>query len=193
MLATMNGLADLFLRAKHWQLFLLLFIFPTLVELTATGYMPTTWQSWRDLGPGGFVYLGLMSIYMFCFLGWLWAMGTFLNLLQEPNVRLRLTLFRVALLYPPVYGTVFFIADLPVRAVLPLHLFAIFCLLYCFYFVAKTLATVNKDRQVSFRDYGKYLFLLYFFPIGLWSIQPRINQLRAQNGNAQLVDGRSTR
>src|SRR6476646_6422976 len=59
MLATMNGLADLFLRAKHWRLFLLLFVFPTLVELAATGYMPITLRSWRDLGPGGFIYLGL--------------------------------------------------------------------------------------------------------------------------------------
>ena len=191
MLATMNGLADLFLRAKHWQLFLLLFVFPILVELAATGYMPTTLRSWRDLGPGGLVCLGLMWIAMLCLIAWLWAMGSFLNSLQKPGLTLKLPLFRVALLYPPVYGVVFFLADLPAKAVFPLHLFALFCVLYCFYFVAKSLATVNTGRQVSFRDYGKYLLLLYFFPIGVWRIQPRINQLRGQDRNAPVVDGRS--
>ena len=185
------GLANLFLRAKHWQLFLLLFVFPTLVQLTAIGYRTTTLRSWKDLGPGGFIYLGLMWIAMLCLIAWLWAMGSFLNHLQNPGVRLKRPFFLVALLYPPVYGTVFFFADLPSKVILPLHLFAIFCLIYCFYFVAKSLATVRKGRQVSFSDYGKYLLLLYFFPIGVWSIQPRINQLRGQNRNAQAVDGQS--
>jgi|SRR5215467_8723526 len=191
-LATMNRLADFFLRARHWQLFLLLFVFPTLVEVTAIGYMPTTLRSWRDLGPGGFIYLGLMLFDMLCLIAWLWAMGSFLNPLQKPGVRLKLPFFCFALLYPPVYGIAFFLADLPSKAVLPLHLFAIFCLLYCFYFVAKSLATVNKGRQVSFSDYRKYLFLLYFFPIGVWSIQPRINQISGQNRNAKVVDGRTS-
>jgi hypothetical protein len=189
MLATMNGLADFFLRAKHWQLFLLLFVLPILVEIAAIGYLPTTMRSWRDLGPGGLIFLGLMWIDMLCLIAWLWAMGSFLNSLQKPGLTLKLPLFRVALLYPPVYGVVFFLADLPAWAVLPLHLFALFCLFYCFYFVAKSLATVNKERQVSFSDYGKYLFLLYFFPIGVWLIQPRINQLRGQSRNATVVGG----
>jgi len=163
----MNGLADLFLRAKHWQLFLLLFVFPTVVEFAAIGYVPSRLRSWRDLGAGGLIYLGLMLIYLLCFIAWLWAMGSFLNALQKPAARLKQPLFRVALVYPPIYGIVFFLANLPSKAVLPLHLFAILCLLYCFYFVAKSLATVNKGKQVSSSDYRKYLFLLYFFPIGV--------------------------
>jgi hypothetical protein len=183
----MKAVANLFLRAKHWQLFLLLFVVPLVVEITAMGYMPRTIRSWRDLGTSGFFFMGLVAISMFCFLGWLWAMGSFLNPLEEPSVRLRLMYFRAALLYQPVYGFVFFAVFLnpgpPVQVVLPLHLFAIFCLLYCFYFVARSLVTVNKGKQVSFSDYAKTLFLLYFYPIGVWIIQPRINQLYIESGN----------
>jgi hypothetical protein len=70
-----------------------------------------------------------------------------------------------------------------VETVLPLHLFAIFCMFYIFYFVAKSLVMVNKGRQVAFGDYAKSLILLFLFPIGVWRIQPRINQLYAQSRN----------
>jgi hypothetical protein len=94
---------------------------------------------------------------------------------------MNLSFFRVALVFVPVYLAVFFpvvlIAEPPSQIIAPLHLFATFCIFYAFYFVARSLVTVNKGRQVSFGDYAKPLILLLLFPIGVWSIQPRINQL----------------
>ena len=183
----MRPLANLFLRAKHWQLFFLLVVVPFVLEVSATEYIPTPIRSWRDVGPGRLIYFGLMYIDMLCFVGWLWAMGSFLNSIQKQGVKLKLSFFRLALIYPPVYVVVFLAAfntpELPIQVVLPLHVLAIFCLLYCFYFVARSLATVNKGKEVAFTDYAKPLILLYFFPIGIWSIQPRINQLYAENRN----------
>jgi hypothetical protein len=184
----MKDLADLFLRAKDWQLFLLLFVIPVVLEVSATGYIPASIRSWRELRPGGFVHIGLMFAGILCLVAWLWALGSFLNPLQKPGVRLKLPFFRAALIYPPVYTivffAVFFTSGPPFQVVLPLHLSAIFCLLYSFYFVARSLVTVNKGKQVSFSDYARVLVLLYFYPIGIWSIQPRINQLYAQNRNS---------
>jgi hypothetical protein len=183
----MRAFTNLFLRAKHWQLFLLLFAVPTVLEFIATEYIPTPIRSWREVGPGGLVYFCLMLLDMLCFIAWLWAMGSFLNSLQKQGVKLKLSFFRLALIYPPVYVVVFLAAfntpELPIQVVLPLHVVAISCLLYCFYFVARSLVIVNKGREVSFRDYAKNLILLYFFPIGIWMIQPRINQLFAENKN----------
>ena len=63
------------------------------------------------------------------------------------------------------------------QVVFPLHLFATFCFFYVFYFVAKSLVTVNKRKEVFIGDYAKSWILLCLFPIGVWFIQPRINQL----------------
>jgi hypothetical protein len=184
----MRAVANFFLRARHWQIFLLIFVLPTIVEIAAMDYIPTTIRSWRDLGQGGFVYLSLMLLDTLCLLAWLWAMGSFLNSVQNPAFRLKPWFFRVALIYAPIYMLISFPIFLtpglgPVETVLPLHLFAIFCMFYIFYFVAKSLVIVNKGRQVAFGDYAKSLILLFLFPIGVWRIQPRINQLYAQSRN----------
>lgn len=180
----MVALADFLLRAKHWHLFVLFFIVPTILEITV---IPATFRSWRELGPGAFVYLGLMFLDTLCLLAWLWAIGRFLNSLQKPIVRLKLNFFRIALIYVPVYllisFPVMFSSEPPVQIILALHLFALFCLFYIFYFVARSLVTVNKGKQVAFNEYAKSLVLLVFYPIGVWRIQPRINQLYAQKTN----------
>ena len=64
-------------------------------------------------------------------------------------------------------------------AVLPLHFFALYCLFYLWQFVAKNLAIAEKGKEVEFPQYMWLFLLLWFFPIGIWFLQPRINQLYA--------------
>ena len=182
----MRAVVNFFLRAKHWQIFLLIFVVPTIVEIAAMDYVPTTIGSWRDLGTGGFVYLGLLLLDALVLLAWLWALGSFLNSVQNPAIRLKPLFFRVAMVCGPAYLLIFFPAFftpglVPIEIIVPLHLFATFCMFYPFYFVAKGLAMVNKSRKVAFSDYAKPLLLLFLFPIGVWQIQPRINQHYAQS------------
>src|SRR5215469_18900417 len=101
----MTALFSFFLRAKHWQLFLLLFLVPTILEIATAAYLPETLRSLNDLG--GLVYLGLWFIATACIFVWLWAMGSFLNSIQKLGVRMNLFL-RVALVFVPVYLAVFF-------------------------------------------------------------------------------------
>jgi hypothetical protein len=54
------------------------------------------------------------------------------------------------------------------------------CLIYVLYFVAKSLVLTNKRRHVTLGDYAWSLFLLWVSPLGVWMIQPRINQLYAE-------------
>jgi len=58
-----------------------------------------------------------------------------------------------------------------------LHFFAIFCLLYCLYFAAKTIKTVELQRQTTLSDFIGEFLLIWFFPIGVWIIQPKVNEL----------------
>ncbi len=59
-----------------------------------------------------------------------------------------------------------------------LHLFSMYCMLYSIYFLAKSLISVetqNKNIQTS--EYIGYIFGFWFFPIGIWFIQPKIRQI----------------
>jgi hypothetical protein len=50
LLRDMKAVFNFFLKAKHWQVFLLLFAVPTIAEIVASGYIPTTIRSGKDLG-----------------------------------------------------------------------------------------------------------------------------------------------
>jgi uncharacterized RDD family membrane protein YckC len=181
----MGAVVKFFVRAKHWHIFLLLFGIGYVGGSAALLLPLTTARS-----PEKFLKISLpfgcvMVLFMFCVAAWLWSMGSFLNSIGQPTLRLRIGFFRFALLYPTVYIFMFFAffgtTNLALLALIfPLHFFAMYCLFYDLYFVAKSLALVETGKLVSFYDYGGAFFLLWFFPIGVWFIQPRINRLHAQ-------------
>jgi hypothetical protein len=61
--------------------------------------------------------------------------------------------------------------------IFPLHLFSMFCIFYCLYFNAKSLKSVELQKPVTFNDFAGEFFLIWFFPVGIWFLQPRINKL----------------
>jgi len=62
-----------------------------------------------------------------------------------------------------------------------------FCLFYDLYFVPKSLVTVESGKQATFYDYAGPFFLKWFFPIGIWFIQPRINRLYARQASTTPI------
>lgn len=64
-----------------------------------------------------------------------------------------------------------------VGVIVPLHLFSMFCIFYCLYFVSKTIKTVELQREVSFSDFAGEFFMIWLFPIGVWIVQPKINRM----------------
>jgi hypothetical protein len=109
----------------------------------------------------------------------------------QPELRMKSGFFRVALIYPPFYF-VFFVATFQnfspgfLGLILPLHLFATVCMFYLFYFVAKSLVMAETSKPAAFYDYAGPFFLLWFFPIGIWILQPRVNRLYSDRKNAEL-------
>ncbi len=51
---------------------------------------------------------------------------------------------------------------------------------YDLYFVSKNLVLAETSKSASFYDYAGPFFLIWFFPVGVWFIQPRINRLYGQ-------------
>ena len=72
-------------------------------------------------------------------------------------------------------------------ATVPLSLLAVFCMFYNLYFVAKNLVTAETGRSASFSNYAGPFFLLWFFLIGVWFIQPRINRLYTEQPSVQAT------
>jgi hypothetical protein len=184
----MHVIASLFLRAKHWQMFLLLFGLMFISQVAVL--MNPTLLADRSPGNVGRVALlpGLpMALGMICFLIWLWSMGSFLSSVVSPSLKLRTRFFCFALIYPVVYIPLFIsimFSHNPKPAmfalIVPLHLFAMFCMFYDLYFVSKTLALAETGKPASFYDYAGPFFLIWLFPIGIWIIQPRINRIYAR-------------
>lgn len=60
---------------------------------------------------------------------------------------------------------------------LPLNLFTILCKFYSIYYVAKTYKSAELEKDAKFEDYAAEFFLVLFWFIGVWVIQPKLNQM----------------
>jgi hypothetical protein len=193
--ANMNAIASLFLRAKHWQIFLLFGIF----YVGGGAIMIFTVMATQS--PDDFVKIALplgfvMVLNVLCFLGWLWSMGTFLSSILPPMLRMKMGFFRFALIYSALYLPVLIVVyqslllnPEPLAIIFPLHVFATFCVFYLLYFVSKNLLLAETGKPVSFHQYAGPFFLIWFFPVGVWITQPRINRLYAERRNAEPHTG----
>jgi magnesium-transporting ATPase (P-type) len=190
-----------FLKAKHWQLFILTFGIPMILQIvmmvsvfsnfvTQKNPDPTTMFNYMKFFP--FIFILFVAI----FLGWFWSVAIGLQKKVPENVSMKVRKFKVFFFIPIVYMSVFFsffffsmntlfpnpepnfgfVGGL-FAIIIPLHLFAMFCILYSLYFVAKTIKTVELQRAVTFSDFAGEFFLIWFYPIGIWIIQPKINKM----------------
>ncbi len=55
-------------------------------------------------------------------------------------------------------------------------------ILYCAFFVAKALKSVEQDRSATLKEYAWDILLFLFFPVGVWYLQPRINKIFSDQG-----------
>ncbi len=144
----MDLVTSFFLRAKHWQIFLLVFGVYALGQIWALNSIVAP-RPTENVGGFGIIFWVLMALFGFCFLTWFWAMGSFLSSIVRPELKLKLRFFRFALLYSIFYAFFFFkfvLSTQPVQvfAIIPLHLFAMFCLLYILYFDSKSLVLAES-------------------------------------------------
>lgn len=195
-------MTEKFLKAKHWQLFLLTFGIPMGFQFIMMGSMISNIGTSTNSDPTiMFNYMKLfpiiMLVFMGIFFGWFWSVAIGLQSKVPENVKMKIKKFKVFFFIPMIYIlliTLFMLISMnglmtngtePGGAIIgflfaiivPLHLFSMFCIFYSLYFVAKTFKTVELQREVSFSDFVGEFFLIWFFPIGIWFIQPKINKM----------------
>jgi hypothetical protein len=213
---------NLFLKAKHWQLFLLTFGIPILFQIILMSFIFSDLAHHQD-PLRIFNYFKffpfMMLLYIGTLFGWQWSVVNGLQKMIPAEVRAKQTMFRIFFFFPIIYllclltfiftifshllGSDFFSAGphdinngpipslfiIGFAVIMPLHLFAMFCIFYCIYFVAKTYKTVELQKKVSFGDFILEFFLVWFYPIGVWILQPKINQMIAQYEEQQNING----
>jgi hypothetical protein len=146
----LKGITSFFLRAKHWQVFVLMWGTYFVGTMALVGSVPE--------GPVenplkvGLLSEAVMLPFILCSMGWLWSMGLFLFSIAEPSLKLNIHYFRFAIIFPTLYlltGLPFFLSRNPIveNIIVPLHLLALFCFLYALYFVS------NENTNGLLRQY----------------------------------------
>jgi hypothetical protein len=161
------------LTLPTWQVFLLLIIpsfFPS--ETTAGIILTVVWA--------GFV--------AYC----IYFLGESLYQALPVGHDLKIKRFYFNLLFPVVYMIIVFILfdggyelnqdnykeyGWILAIIIPLHLFAMYCLFYTIWFIAKCIATIENKKVVGFDNYAGNFFLLWMFPIGIWFVHPKVRKI----------------
>lgn len=187
----MGSISGVLLRAKHWQLFVVMLVF---VCAAVSAVLLAIASTSPGRFPSMIPFFAVMELSTVLFGLWLWSLGTFLNSLAPLQLRMRTKFFSFSVIYLPLYlpafGIFFEVQQLTRNVsliliswaiIFPLHFFAMFCQVYSCYFVSKSLAMRENLRSASFADYAGYFFGLWILPVGVWIIQPRINRLYQAN------------
>ena len=109
---------------------------------------------------------------------WLWSIGIKLQTDKVKVKDIKLMLFKISVIYPIAYF-VFAIYHLFTNGwiVMPLHFSAMFSTFYAMLFAAKTLKSAELKKEAKISEYLGEFFLIWFYPIGIWILQPRIHKL----------------
>lgn len=201
------------LTVKAWKLFVLTTVLPfAAVVITAVIQISLALKYQYTPPTGPFIAL-TVPLFLIVLAGsvihyyWIWSVATHLQQYMHSDMRkLETGRFRLFFFIPLVYFVLltallplFMVpsqqgarqsADMMAAWSLPMlcmHLFSAFCIIYTWYFTVKTLRSAEMQKEAHFSDYIGEFFMIWFFPVGIWFLQPRINAL--VNGAPPAISG----
>ncbi len=181
----------IFLKLKHWQLFLIYLIINRFSVSLFIQKNELT-NSYSIINIIGIFALILPEIFI---LNWVFWIGHFLFIKIESSFKYKELKYKYFILALQIIVIYFFIGILSNflsllhltfnNIYVVLHNFIIITItivsilsfIYTMYFIAKSLQTVLFNKEVTFNDFKKEFFLLIILPVGIWFIQPKINKL----------------
>lgn len=132
--------------------------------------------------------LGQYNFFLGLFLGlfvglWYFSIAYELNIKTPTDVNLSINWFIFISVYAYAYSIFahFFFGTGKIETnmflfVFPFHIFAMYCIFYSFFFIAKCLVSIEDGKSPKFDRLIGSIFMLWFFPIGIWFILPRIKR-----------------
>jgi hypothetical protein len=199
-----------FLKAKHWQLFTLMFGIPFLFQILIMVKVFPNINSEANPDPmevfNMFKFFPIiMMLFAGVFFGWFWSIAIGLQKKVPENVTMKTKKFKIFFFIPLVYilcislfisgifsgiiqnetESIGGLTNVIVGVILPLHLLSMFGMFYSLYFVAKTFKTVELQKEVNFGEFAGEFFMMWFYFIGIWILQPKINKMtESENSSA---------
>ena len=196
------------LEAKHWQLFVLMFALPFILQKV----VPDETITLNNISMMTIIYNLIGIISGLIYFAWIWSIGININNILKLKIdmefkyynilrfkiKMNAKLFKSAVIYFPVYFVLLFVFTTLERnniyfddnvvfnmwyIIIPFHLLAMLSLIYSIYYCYKIIKTIKIKKLVIFGIKINEFFLLFCYPIGIWYIQPRINSIYEKDNN----------
>ncbi len=130
--------------------------------------------------------IGLFMLIMLSL--WIYSVAIWCNSKLPISRQSSTLLFCLSLVIPLVYVLVYFFFYLPLLQtggapakpplwLLPMHMLSMLCLFYSFWFTSSKFKLLLDNEDSGFMIFSSTFFLLFIFPLGVWIIQPSVNQL----------------
>lgn len=156
------------LKLKHWQVFLIL--------LFASITSNFTWQDHDEFN----LLINLTG--SIAYFAWYLILGLELTEFSPPRVELPRTMFIINSFFL-IFSVIVLIAAFD-GSYSGNGLFGFIWVVYMFYalfqfifYPSRAFRTAELKKEVSFGQYFGSFLLIFFWPIGIWWIQPRINRI----------------
>ncbi|MGB3344327.1 MAG: SoxR reducing system RseC family protein [Aequorivita sp.] len=181
-----------FLSLKHWQLFLLIYCLPFALLIGMIGYLVIASGGASEMLLFYKLFLLGSLISMGIYFYWLWSLASFFsknNSSLSEKTKLKFLLILSFLCYVAVNLLLYFNIDSwtldgnmkgyfeIIMFITVLGLVFSVLYLYCLYSVAKIFKTTKLGKTASWADFILEFLLLWFYPIGIWIIQPQANKM----------------
>lgn len=166
------------LRAKGWQVFILMFFLPVLLFVLTIEII---------IGAKVENFIGVLfpvSIIIFIISPSLWILiaGNALSNLAGKKTTIFKSVFWI--FATSMLVTVALVYEIlrsrnPNLALIvgPISITGFFAVIYCSYYVSKLINWIETNKNITFIESMYEIMLLWFFPIGIWIIQPRLNSI----------------
>ena len=188
-----------FLTAKHWQLFILTFGIFFIFQISI---VISIFTKSEELNKDPLKILNILQLFpimmiFYCAVtfGWFWSVAIGLQQKIPQEIKMKIKKFKVFFFIPLSYILMIILIMTTAFSgifsnefnpmilagsmifIIPLHLFSIYCMFYIIYFTAKTIKTAELQRNTTFSDFFGEFFMIWFYPFGIWIIQPKINKI----------------
>lgn len=182
----------LFLSLKHWHIFFLILLFAlfyasffcynTVMDLSGTFL-----SDWAFLVCTYGVLIASILSSLVATLIWICCVGLGLQQdtpsdLQKNTIAFKIAIFfllatSITLFFYPIYVALYGSTELFFEIFLYVFGASFLGLPYCIYFAAQTLRTAVLQRKPKFKEFFIEMCLIIAFPIGLWMLQPKVNNV----------------
>jgi hypothetical protein len=183
---------DILLKLKHWQIFLLVVGIPIVIQ-----FIQTIWivASGNEVEAGSAPSLGLLIIIpLLIYYLWIQQVGKkFSRSEGSPPMKTKKFLLSVWVscfsnfflfiyfwFYPYNLDRAEGEEVIPITVIALILFIALMTLFHCLSFMAKALVQLEREREITSSEFFSEFVMAVIFPIGIWLLQPRINQLEIE-------------